>query len=39
MAPLERDLVEMREVVEPLQPAAERMGRLAERLPGPGRKG
>jgi hypothetical protein len=29
---------DVREVAEPLAPAAERVGRLAERLPGPGRK-
>jgi uncharacterized coiled-coil DUF342 family protein len=38
LAPLEQELGEMRDVVEPLTPAAERVGRLAERLPGPGRK-
>ena len=38
IAPLEEELGEMRDVVEPLTPAAERVGRLAERLPGPGRK-
>jgi uncharacterized coiled-coil DUF342 family protein len=38
IAPLERELSEVRDVVEPLTPAAERVGRLAERLPGPGRK-
>lgn len=36
--PLVRDVDEVREVVEPLQSATERVGRLAERLPGPGRK-
>ena len=36
--PLVRDAEEMREVVEPLQSATERLGRFAERLPGPGRK-
>ncbi len=36
--PLVRDADEVREVVEPLQTATERVGRLAERLPGPGRK-
>jgi predicted nucleic acid-binding Zn-ribbon protein len=29
---------EMRQVVEPLQAATERVGRLAERFPGPGRR-
>ena len=38
LAPLHRDMADMRDVVEPLQPAAERLGRMAERLPGPGRK-
>jgi hypothetical protein len=32
------DLNEVREVVEPLQTATERVGRIAERIPGPGRK-
>jgi chromosome segregation ATPase len=36
--PLVRDAGEVRDVVEPLQTATERVGRLAERLPGPGRK-
>jgi methyl-accepting chemotaxis protein len=35
---LAADADEIREVVEPLEPAAERLGRLAERFPGPGRK-
>ncbi|HWD85258.1 MAG TPA: hypothetical protein VG321_05880 [Solirubrobacteraceae bacterium] len=34
---LTRDADEMREVVEPLQAATERVGRVAERLPGGGR--
>src|SRR3954452_11383774 len=38
LAPLQEELGEMRDVVEPLAPAAERVGRLAERMPGPGRK-
>lgn len=38
LRPLVRDAGDMREVVEPLQTATERVGRLAERLPGPGRK-
>ncbi len=38
LRPLVRDAGEMREVVEPLQTATERVGRIAERLPGPGRK-
>jgi uncharacterized coiled-coil DUF342 family protein len=38
IAPLEKELGDVRDVVEPLTPAAERVGRLAERLPGPGRK-
>ncbi len=38
LKPLVRDVDEVREVVEPLQSATERVGRLAERLPGPGRK-
>jgi ABC-type transporter Mla subunit MlaD len=33
------DLDEVRDVVQPLLPAAERLGRLAERFPGPGRPG
>ena len=36
--PLVKDAAEVREVVEPLQSATERVGRVAERLPGPGRK-
>lgn len=36
--PLVNDADEVREVLEPLQRATERMGRVAERLPGPGRK-
>jgi chromosome segregation ATPase len=36
--PLIKDAGEVREVVEPLQGATERMGRIADRLPGPGRK-
>ncbi|HET9720990.1 MAG TPA: hypothetical protein VFP55_13000, partial [Solirubrobacteraceae bacterium] len=35
---LASDADEIREVVEPLEPAAERLGKLAERFPGPGRK-
>jgi hypothetical protein len=35
---LARDADEVREVVEPLQTATERVGRMAEKLPGPGRK-
>lgn len=35
---LARDADEVREVVEPLQTATERVGRVAEKLPGPGRK-
>jgi chromosome segregation ATPase len=38
LTPLVRDADEVREVVEPLQGATERIGRLAERLPGSGRK-
>ena len=38
LAPLQEELGDMRDVAEPLAPAAERVGRLAERLPGPGRK-
>ncbi len=38
LKPIVRDLDEVREVVEPLQTATERVGRMAERLPGPGRK-
>lgn len=38
LEPLVRDAHEVREVVEPLQTATERVGRVAERLPGPGRK-
>src|SRR3954470_25007103 len=38
LAPLQEELGDMRDVGEPLAPAAERVGRLAERLPGPGRK-
>ena len=38
LAPLEREVSDVREVVEPLQSATERVGRAAERLPGPGRK-
>jgi ABC-type transporter Mla subunit MlaD len=38
LRPLVRDADDVREVVEPLQTATERVGRLAERLPGPGRK-
>ncbi len=38
LSPMVRDLDEVREVVEPLQTAAERVGRIAERIPGPGRK-
>ena len=38
LKPLVRDADELREVVQPLQTATERVGRLAERLPGPGRK-
>jgi hypothetical protein len=34
---LEQDADEMREVVEPLQAATERVGRVAQRLPGGGR--
>ena len=38
LTPMVRDLDEVREVVEPLQTATERVGRIAERIPGPGRK-
>lgn len=38
LKPVARDLDEVREVMEPLQTATERVGRMAERLPGPGRK-
>lgn len=38
VSPMVRDLDEVREVVEPLQTATERVGRIAERIPGPGRK-
>lgn len=34
LASLAHDVDDVREAVEPLQPAAERLGRLAERLPG-----
>jgi hypothetical protein len=33
------DLNEVREVVEPLQTATERVGRIAERIPGQGANG
>lgn len=36
--PLVRDADEVRDVVEPLQAATERVGRVAQRLPGPGCK-
>lgn len=35
---LVQDADQVRDVVEPLQSATERMGRVAEKLPGPGRK-
>jgi ABC-type transporter Mla subunit MlaD len=38
LRPLVGNLDEVRETVEPLQAATERVGRIAERLPGPGRK-
>ncbi len=38
LKPVVRDLDEVREVMEPLQTATERVGRVAERFPGPGRK-
>jgi ABC-type transporter Mla subunit MlaD len=38
LRPLQEELGDMRDVVEPLAPAAERVGRLAERMPGPGRR-
>ena len=38
LAPVVRDAGEVREVVEPLQGATKRVGRIAERLPGPGKK-
>lgn len=38
LVPLIKDADDVREVVEPLQGATERMGRIAERLPRPGRK-
>jgi hypothetical protein len=34
LEPVVADLDEVRDVVEPLQPAAERIGRLADKLPG-----
>jgi ABC-type transporter Mla subunit MlaD len=37
LRPLNEDMADMRDAIEPLQPAAERLGRLAERIPGPGR--
>jgi len=38
IAEMEDDLSGVRDTVEPLQGAAERVGRVVERLPGPGRK-
>jgi hypothetical protein len=38
IAALVEDTGQVRDVVEPLQTATERVGRVAERLPGPGRK-
>jgi ABC-type transporter Mla subunit MlaD len=38
LSPMVRDLDEVRDVVEPLQTATERVGRIAERIPGSGRK-
>ncbi len=38
LKPPVRDADEIRAVIEPLETATERVGRLAERLPGPGRK-
>lgn len=38
LSPMVRDLDEVREVVEPLHTATERVGRIAQRIPGPGRK-
>ena len=38
LSPMVGDLDEVREVVEPLQTATKRVGRIAERIPGPGRK-
>jgi hypothetical protein len=35
---LVKDAGEVREMVEPLRGVTERVGRIAERLPGPGRK-
>ena len=37
LAELGRDISEVRDVAEPLQGAAKRVGRVVERLPGPGR--
>jgi methyl-accepting chemotaxis protein len=37
-AELGRDIAEVRDVAEPLQGAAERVGKVVERLPGPGRR-
>ncbi len=36
LVPLEQDVAEVREVVEPLQGVSERVGRLTDRLPGGG---
>jgi methyl-accepting chemotaxis protein len=38
LTPVVKDAGEVREVVEPLQGATERVGRVADRLPGPGKK-
>lgn len=38
LTPAVKDADEVREVVEPLQRATERVGRIAERFPGPGKK-
>jgi archaellum component FlaC len=38
IAGIDRNLTEVAETVEPLQGAAERVGRAVERLPGPGRR-
>lgn len=38
LGPLERDISDVRDVVEPLHGATERVGRVAERLPGSGKR-
>jgi ABC-type transporter Mla subunit MlaD len=39
LRPMVSDIDDVKEAVEPIQPAAERLGRLAERLPGGGTRG